>query len=484
MRLRALVTAEERTEGQLSPVRVVPGGRYFATSRGKPFLLIAQNEAMIWTDLTQLYRRRNVAATQAYLQALRDNGITVLRMMLEYCQPPYPRFFEKPVGRPVPATVRFWDDLFALCEKYGLCILMTPWETFFMSRNWRQHPYNRRNGGPCKEPGDFMVLPAAIEVERARFRYIIERWGSSPAFFGFDLFNEIHPFWGGSHADRVRWVEEMAAFIRTEERARYGYTHPLTVSIFGAMPEGEEADLIYRNPALDFATTHVYGESSVDVPRNTIDAALFMNRAVRYALEQIQDNRPYTDSESGPIHLFGNLHHTLPADFDEEYFHNMSWAHLASGGAGGGMRWPCRHPHRLTPGMLAIQQGLARFIDDCGIEWQRFVSANIDHMVRLDLPHTRRSPLPPLIAMGCGDERAALIWILQDRRAKNGRNKLVRSIEGASLQVACLKEAGQTVTVWDTTSGRLLGTLAPVWQDGTLSVSLPQFTRDLVVVIR
>ena len=29
----------------------------------------------------------------------------------------------------------------------------------------------------------------------------------------------------------------------------------------------------------------------------------------------------------------------------------MSWAHLASGGAGGGMRWPNRHPHVLTSGM-------------------------------------------------------------------------------------------------------------------------------------
>ena len=47
--------------------------------------------------------------------------------------------------------------------------------------------------------------------------------------------------------------------------------------------------------------------------------------------------------------------------FDDEYFRHMQWAHLASGGAGGGMRWPNRHPHVLTRGMRAAQRALARF---------------------------------------------------------------------------------------------------------------------------
>ncbi|TIL77742.1 MAG: hypothetical protein E5Y81_12695, partial [Mesorhizobium sp.] len=34
-----------------------------------------------------------------------------------------------------------------------------------------------------------------------------------------------------------------------------------------------------------------------------------------------------------------------------EYFRHLQWAHLAAGGAGGGMRWPNRSPHVLTPGM-------------------------------------------------------------------------------------------------------------------------------------
>ena len=45
--------------------------------------------------------------------------------------------------------VQLWDDLFAVAEKVGLHILLTPYDTFFIGRRWQYHPYNRANGGPC-----------------------------------------------------------------------------------------------------------------------------------------------------------------------------------------------------------------------------------------------------------------------------------------------------------------------------------------------
>ncbi len=104
------------------------------------------------------------------------------------------------------------------------------------------------------------------------------------------------------------------------------------------------ADLIFRHPDLDFATTHVYEPGAIDSPRNTVAAADAMARWVRHALAEIRDGRPFTDSETGPIHTYKDLGITLPEDFDAAYFRHMAWAHLASGGAGGGMRWPNRHP--------------------------------------------------------------------------------------------------------------------------------------------
>ena len=69
------------------------------------------------------------------------------------------------------------------------------------------------------------------------------------------------------------------------------------------------------------------------------------------ALAEITDGRPFFDTEHGPIHTFKDTASTLPEAFDDEYFRHIQWTHLASGGAGGGMRWPNRNPHTLTPGM-------------------------------------------------------------------------------------------------------------------------------------
>jgi mannan endo-1,4-beta-mannosidase len=108
---------------------------------------------------------------------------------------------------------------------------------------------------------------------------------------------------------------------------------------------------IFRHPALQFATIHIYEQGTIDHPRNTVDPAIGMGRIVRHALAEIHDGRPFLDTEHGPIHAYKDRKRPLSEAFDDEYFRHTQWAHLAAGGAGGGMRWPNRTPHVLTSGM-------------------------------------------------------------------------------------------------------------------------------------
>ncbi|TIU05358.1 MAG: hypothetical protein E5W44_25990, partial [Mesorhizobium sp.] len=101
---------------------------------------IGQNDAISWPELNRLFRRKDIAGVEAHLRWLRQSGVTCLRLMLEYAQVRH-RYFERPLGRFVPAMVRLWDDLFRLCEKHGLRILLTPFDTFWQWRHWRHHPY-------------------------------------------------------------------------------------------------------------------------------------------------------------------------------------------------------------------------------------------------------------------------------------------------------------------------------------------------------
>ena len=60
---------------------------------------------------------------------LQANGVTCLRLMLEYAQ--HARYLlERPAGRFRPPMAERWDRLFVLAERYGIRFLLTPFDTF------------------------------------------------------------------------------------------------------------------------------------------------------------------------------------------------------------------------------------------------------------------------------------------------------------------------------------------------------------------
>ena len=340
---------------------------------------IGQNDAVSWDELGPLYRRRDVWVVEDYLQYLQRHGVTVMRLMLEYAQG-RGRLFETAAGRWSTGMVAYWDDLFALCEKYGIRVLLTPFDTFWMWIRFKHHPYNRRLGGPLEHPSQTLLCRETREAIKSRLRFAAERWGGSGAIFAWDLWNEIHPAQGGMSAEPfVAFIEELSSTVKEAEIRAHGRAHLQTVSLFGPelklKPEMKMEAAIFRHPALDFATVHIYEHGTIDDPRNTVDAAVGMGRIVKQSLDEIVDGRPFLDTEHGPIHAFKDKRKTLPEPFDDEYFRHMQWAHLASGGAGGGMRWPNRHPHTLTDGMRKAQLAMAAFMPQ--IDWLRFNRRNV-----------------------------------------------------------------------------------------------------------
>lgn len=459
-------------------VQVAPGGRYFVTEDGAPFLVVGHNDAMPWPHMHNLHYERDIATTEAYIKMLVEHGVTVMRIMLEYCQNRY-WFFEDRKGRPVPEAVLYWDDLIGLCERHGLRLLVTFWDTFFMALRWKYHPYSARGSG-FDGPGSFCTSPTAMEAEKRRIKFFIDRWGNSPAIFAYDLFNEIHPHWGGMPEDQSHWLTEMARFTRQCEQERWGKRHLLTVSVFGPKPDGGYGDLIWRHPETDFATTHVYEFGLVDNPENTVDCALVMRDTVRYAYSQITDLRPYTDSESGPIHLFMNLRRQLEEPFEIEYYHNMSWAHLATGGAGSGMRWPFREPHTLSPAMNDVQLGISRFIQRCALDWLSFSPQPFDDSLTVLPQDVSEGATLPVLLFGCSDGRQAIVWLLRDSRIASEAAKI--PIE---LFVPNMQPGRYAVEFWETYSGeKLVEASASVDADGgAICLPLPDFGADLAVVV-
>ncbi|HZF41886.1 MAG TPA: hypothetical protein VEZ48_00565 [Sphingomonadaceae bacterium] len=427
-------------------VETRPGHPYFFLG-GMAWTPIGQNDAVSWPELNGLFRRRDIPAVETHLRWLKASGVTCLRLMLEYAQGRH-RYFERPAGRFVPNMVQLWDDLFALCERIGLRILLTPFDTFFTWTQWRHHPYNRANGGPCASRKQLLTCPATRAAIKARLEFATRRWGGSGALFAWDLWNEAHPAHGGDDPATIgRFIDDVGPWLRDLETRVHGRAHPQTVSIFGPelVKHPQLAEPIFRHPALDFANTHLYETGTIDDPKDTVAPALAAGRLMRLAVRDAADGRPVFDSEHGPIHAFKDRYRTLSEPFDDEYHRHIQWAHLASGGAGGGMRWPNRHPHQLTPGMREAQGALARFLPL--IEWTTFRRANVSEEVRVDAAD--------VAAFACADADQAVVWLLRtDAHVRGGTARTDLPLITVRLEIPRLGAGRFQATCFDTQSGK------------------------------
>jgi hypothetical protein len=464
---------------QLPWIAVAPDAPYFVTEDGAPWTPIGQNDNINWLELNGLFRRRDLAAAEAFLDRLAASGVTVLRLMLE-CAQGRSRYIERPMGVFVPSMVQLWDDLFAMCERRGLRILLTPFDTFWTWLRWRAHPYSAANGGTLDTPSRILTCERSREAVKARLSFAVRRWGGSGALFGWDLWNEIHPAQAEDSVDCwSEFIADLSQHVRRLEQRLYGRSHPQTVSLFGPeldwRPHLPMKDPIFRHPDLDFASIHIYMEGTIDDPRNTVDPAVDMGRLVRRSLADITDGRPFLDTEHGPIHSFKDKHITLPEPFDDEYFRHMQWAHFASGAAGGGMRWPNRHPHRLTDGMRRAQKLLADFVGH--IDWAGFRRTNLNEEVQVSERGVR--------VFACGDDRQALIWLMRcDTLTEAGMLDRGAAPVTTRVSVPGLRPGRYRVMPWDTAAGFMAEPFAAeVTQASGLSFQAPPFVADAAFAI-
>jgi mannan endo-1,4-beta-mannosidase len=462
--------------GAMPWIEVAPGVPYFVTDKSHDWTPIGQNNAIIWPELEGLFRHKDMQAVEAYFRELVQHGITCLRLMLEYCQTDH-RYLERPEGVFQPNMIRLWDDLFALCEKYGLRMLITPYDTYWMWRRWSRHPYKKSNGGSCATRTQWLLCPHKRRLIKQRLLFATERWGGSGALFAWDLWNEIHPAQAGGSAEGFsEFITDISRFLRGAELRLHGRAHPQTVSVYSTTLEKDDriAGCVFQHPSLDFASLHFYEKRTIDNPRNTIDAAISTGRLTREALVQVKDSRPFLDSEHGPIHAYKDRRKKIAEPFDDEYFRHMQWAHLASGGAGGGMRWPYRRPHTLTAGMRKAQAALARFLPL--IQWKNFRRSNWNEEIALSCNG--------LTAFGCGDDQQAILWLLRTNSiAKSG---MVQEVEASPCfaHIPMKRPGRYQVTIWDTITGVAVHVLE-IEHSGEKQLSIPisAVKRDLAFAI-
>ncbi|MBI5525241.1 MAG: hypothetical protein HY897_02825 [Deltaproteobacteria bacterium] len=376
--------------GSLPWVVVAPGGRYFMTEDGKPFVPIGNQVASHFLDFESPVGWE--AFIEEHLARMETYGENVLRIDLDYApnwtnEPHEYVGIEADVGSFNNAThIDKLDRVFELARNRGVRVHVVPWITSPpMWVTWENNPYGRR--WAC--PNDFMKAADAIQAFGDRLEWIAGRWGGTGTFFGWDLMNEAGILFcgtdgkcggegctGDNDVSSLRdWILQTGARISSHETALYGRAHPRLVSWWGLDVEGD-LGFLFNSAGLDATATHLYGSKygsymwdySADPAKNNfnlgvLDAAIEVHQVVnRIVASRVTDRRPYIENER----YFND--YTMPS-FHREAEHFVSWAELASGAAGAGITW--LHPEfgdgervRVRHENLGpVRRGLSWFVD-------------------------------------------------------------------------------------------------------------------------
>lgn len=137
------------------------------------------------------------------------------------------------------------------------------------------------------------------------------------------------------------------------------------------------------------------------------------------------------------------------------------------------MRWPNRHPHRLTPGMRRAQLALARFLPL--VDWAQFDRRPLDGLAASD---------PSVACFGCGDAAQAVLFLLRRTPLLPDGRVDPASSGPVSLTVPGMADGACRAALWDTREGRATASVSAESQGGTLRLDLPALGPDAAVAVR
>lgn len=215
-----------------------------------------------------------------------------------------------PIGAYYQDAAKQWDAIFDSAAQNGVYIQMTLQHhgeyTAQVDPNWNDNPFNSANGGFLQKPDDFFTNPEAIALTRAKYRYIVARWGYSTHLLSFELFNEVQNIReaSGHFDDVVNWHKTMAATIRSIDVDH----HLITTS-------NSDPGNSLSNIGLDYDQVHIY----------TPDVASYFG-----GLGQNGATVPVFVGEWGP---------TGPDANQEQTIHDALWASIMAPVSGAGQFW-------------------------------------------------------------------------------------------------------------------------------------------------
>ncbi len=330
-------------------------------------------------------------------------------------------------------------------QRKGIFLIFTVWDHPQLrdaTHSWGDGRWQAYNGfHKLVAIDEFFTSEKAWAWQENFYRYIIARWGYSPAIGMWQTVSEIN---GTNAYDQTdSWHARVNAYFVENDP----YRHPTTASKSGDVdwPEGHQA--------MDAPQVHVY-----DLDDGPTAAA---QTIARWTELMWQTGKPNWIGEFG---VTGNTEYP-------ELFHNSIWAALGAGAALTPAEWNSGGAWmQMTPEMYADQGRLAQFVADIPLAWWNPSALKInssDSRVR---------------GWGVAGEQGGLFWV-QDFSTEGESIADVRTKQvtrsGVVLEIEGLPEGTWTITPYDTRGGTYLEPYEIACSQGrSCAVPLPDFHSD------
>ena len=404
-----------------------------------------------------------------YFKKMRDAGLNVTRIWM--C--PWSLSFEwkeTGLGRYNLRTARRLDSILQLAEQYRVYVILCmdyhgvapKGLGYFRENRWLANPYNKANGGPCASAEDLFTSFDARRFFRQRYKYIVSRFGHSPAIAAWEFMNEAD-LMAGKSIPVNRWHVEMAEYVKSID------VHRRLVSSSSTREYMEKLVDAFRSPAMDFVLYHDY--NSPNLAPHFVD---FYEAAVDYY------QKPVVLGEFGVE--FRGAEWTFRVDSQHVGLHNGIWAGWFS----------------ETP-IIPLSWWWDDYIDKYDLwreysslsrlaQQMKFTNERLEFKT-LEAGKLRSDPQEQVPCLVCcilsGDQCALWFKNLDYQWSVLGERNALAEIGGFAQAVPDLVPGRYSVAWYDPQSGQFVGrtTDAVVSSSGELSLAVPAFTKDLACLL-
>jgi hypothetical protein len=265
--------------GKKGFIRVDPNNRAFLKyDDGSTCLNIGQN---IGWNSGRIY------GWDKYLTKLHNAGANWVRLwmcrygtdggtLLEWKDGTYSGYFQGAGKLSMQIALRL-DRYVEIAEQNGiniqLCLQHHGQFSTTTNPDYNDNPYRDAAGGWLSDPAQFFTDAEAIRYTKNKYRYIVARWGHSPAIFAWELFNEVQftDGWKNNRASVVSWHNTMANYIHSIDP----YQHPVTTSSHGMGFEN-----LWKLPGIDLVEEHYYGPDTIHIFEHVASILARFNKPV------------------------------------------------------------------------------------------------------------------------------------------------------------------------------------------------------------